>query len=68
VSAARFPHLKITRRFGVGMGFVLLAIVPRFLLRTYFRAIVSAQKRNRTAPNNVLLKPGTLPTTADHPP
>jgi glycosyltransferase involved in cell wall biosynthesis len=69
VSAARFPHLKITRRVGVGMGFVLLAIVPRFLLRTYFRAIVSAQKRNRTAPNNVLLKPGTLPTTApDHPP
>jgi glycosyltransferase involved in cell wall biosynthesis len=67
VSAARFPHLKITRRFAVGMGFVVLGIVPRFLLRTHFRAIVSAQKRNRTAPNNVLLNSPNVPSTApDH--
>jgi glycosyltransferase involved in cell wall biosynthesis len=60
VSAARFPHLKIARRFAVGMGFVLLGIVPRFLLQTHFRAIVSAQKRNRTAPDNSLLNEDIL--------
>lgn len=65
VSAARFPHMKITRRFAVGVGFVLLGIVPRFLLRTYFRVIVSAQKRNRTTPINLLLKTGNLRTTVN---
>lgn len=64
VSAARFPHLRMTRRFAVGMGFIMLGIVPRVLLRTYFRTIVSAQKRNRTAPNNVLLDTANLPRTA----
>jgi glycosyltransferase involved in cell wall biosynthesis len=64
VSAARFPHLKITRRFAVGMGFIVLGIVPRFLLRTYFRAIVSARTRNRTTPGNLLLNAEDLPGAA----
>ncbi len=63
VSAATFPHLKLTRRLAVGMGFVVLGIVPRFLLRTHFSSIVSAQKRNRTAPDNVLLNTGNEPRT-----
>src|ERR1700733_12858719 len=63
VSAATFPHLKLTRRLAVGMGFVVLGIVPRFLLRTHFSSIVSAQKRNRTAPDKVLPNTGNLPST-----
>ena len=63
VSAVTFPHLKLTRRLAIGMGFVVLGIVPRSLLRTHFSSIVSAQKRNRTAPDNVLLSTGDLPRT-----
>ena len=52
ISAARFPHLKLGRRFAVGAGFLALGIIPRFLLRTYFGAIVSPHMRNRTAAGN----------------
>jgi hypothetical protein len=45
------------------VGFVVLGIVPRFLLRTHFSSIVSAQKRNRTAPDKVLSNTGNLPST-----
>jgi glycosyltransferase involved in cell wall biosynthesis len=47
ISAVRFPHLKIYRRFGVALGFVALALVPRPLLRRYFHLIASAQQRNK---------------------
>ncbi len=47
VSALKFPHLKLTRRFSVAVGFVVLGIVPRSILQARFNAIVSPQQRNR---------------------
>jgi glycosyltransferase involved in cell wall biosynthesis len=47
VSAVSFPHLKMSRRFGVAIGFLVLALVPRSLLRRYFDVIASAQQRNK---------------------
>jgi glycosyltransferase involved in cell wall biosynthesis len=65
ISAARFPHLKLGRRFAVGAGFVVLGIIPRFLLRTYFGAIVSPQTRNRSGQRPAIrvesVKPGAAP-------
>jgi glycosyltransferase involved in cell wall biosynthesis len=49
VSAVKFPHLKLSKRFGVAVGFIGLGIMPRPMLRKYFDTIVSPQKRNRTA-------------------
>jgi glycosyltransferase involved in cell wall biosynthesis len=49
VSAARFPHLTLGKRFIVAAGFLALGLIPRFLLRAYFHAITSAQKRNKAA-------------------
>jgi hypothetical protein len=66
VSAATFPHLKLARRFAVGAGFVMLGIVPRFLLRTYFGTIVSAQKRNKTDTGTAPVDSDTLPSAAPH--
>lgn len=60
LSAARFPHLKFGRRFTVGMGFIVLGVVPRFLLRTYFGAIVAAQMRNTASPSRLVLTAGKV--------
>jgi glycosyltransferase involved in cell wall biosynthesis len=48
VSALRYPHLRLIQRFVVAMGFIVLGITPRSMLRMYFDAIVSPQQRNRT--------------------
>jgi glycosyltransferase involved in cell wall biosynthesis len=42
----RFPYLKLTRRFAVAIGFLVLGLLPRSMLRRLFGAITSAQKRN----------------------
>jgi hypothetical protein len=47
VSAIKFPHLQLGKRFGVAIGFIGLGIIPRSMLRKYFDAIVSPQKRKR---------------------
>jgi glycosyltransferase involved in cell wall biosynthesis len=47
VSALKFPHLKLTRRFAVAVAFVVLGIVPRSMLRARFDSIVSPQQRNK---------------------
>jgi glycosyltransferase involved in cell wall biosynthesis len=46
VSAVRFPHLKLAKRFAVAIGFLVLGRLPRSVLRRHFGAITSAQKRN----------------------
>jgi glycosyltransferase involved in cell wall biosynthesis len=58
VSAFEFPHLKLTKRFGVAIGFIVLLMLPRFMLRKYFNAIVSAQKRNISVTPKLQLKAG----------
>jgi glycosyltransferase involved in cell wall biosynthesis len=55
VSAFKFPHLKLTKRVGVALGFIVMGLVPRSMLRTHFDAIVSPQKRNRTVSGKLLL-------------
>lgn len=67
-SALRFPHLKLHQRMVVGMGFLALGLMPRRVLRRYFAAIVSPQKRNKSQSGNLLLDvanaraaPGKLP-------
>jgi glycosyltransferase involved in cell wall biosynthesis len=55
VSAVRFPHLKLRQRLVVGMGFLALGLMPRYLLRRYFATIVSPQKRNKSQSANRLL-------------
>lgn len=47
VSAIKFPHLQLGKRFGVAIGFIGLGIIPRSMLQKYFDAIVSPQKRKR---------------------
>jgi glycosyltransferase involved in cell wall biosynthesis len=49
ISAVKFPHLKLSKRVGVAVGFIGLGIMPRPMLRKYFDTIVSPQKRHRTA-------------------
>jgi glycosyltransferase involved in cell wall biosynthesis len=46
VSAVRFPHLKLAKRFAVAIGFLVLGLLPRSVLRRHFGTITSAQKRN----------------------
>jgi glycosyltransferase involved in cell wall biosynthesis len=45
MSAVRFPHLKLHQRVVVAMGFLGLGLVPRWVLRRHFAAIVSPQTR-----------------------
>jgi glycosyltransferase involved in cell wall biosynthesis len=47
ISAFRFPHLTPIKRIAVAIGFVILGIIPRPVLRAYFAAITAPQKRNR---------------------
>jgi hypothetical protein len=46
ISAVTFPHLNIAKRFGVALGFIIMGVLPRFLLRAHFDTIASAQKRH----------------------
>jgi glycosyltransferase involved in cell wall biosynthesis len=48
VSAVKFPHLKMSKRLGVAAGFIGLGIIPRPMLRKFFAAIVSPQKRKKS--------------------
>jgi hypothetical protein len=48
-SAITFPHLKLVKRFGVAMGFVVMGILPRAILRAHFATIASPQKRHNAA-------------------
>jgi glycosyltransferase involved in cell wall biosynthesis len=58
VSALRFPHLTLGKRFKVAVGFVALGLIPRFMLRAYFDAITSPQKRNKMASAKLLFNAG----------
>jgi glycosyltransferase involved in cell wall biosynthesis len=46
VSAIKFPHLKLVKRFGVALGFIVMGTVPRSTLRAHFHAIASPHKRH----------------------
>ena len=48
-SAITFPHLKLAKRFGVAMGFVVMGFLPRAILRAHFAAIASPRKRHNAA-------------------
>lgn len=68
LSAIRFPHLRPHQRLIVGMGFLALGLMPRHLLRRYFAALVSPQKRNKSQSANRPMEianapaaPGKLP-------
>jgi glycosyltransferase involved in cell wall biosynthesis len=45
-SAVTFPHLNVAKRFGVAIGFVVMGILPRSMLRAHFNRIAAAQKRH----------------------
>jgi glycosyltransferase involved in cell wall biosynthesis len=64
LSAVRFPHLKPHQRLVVGIGFLALGLMPRWLLRRYFAAIVSPQKRNKNQSRNLLLDVGNAPAAS----
>jgi hypothetical protein len=49
-SAFTFPHLKLIKRFGVAVGFIVVRTLPRSMLHTYFDTIATAQKRNNATP------------------
>jgi glycosyltransferase involved in cell wall biosynthesis len=57
-SAFRFPHLAFGKRITVLMGFLGLGLIPRFMLRVYFAAITSPQKRNKMASGKSLFGAG----------
>jgi len=61
LSAVRFPHLKLHQRLVVGVGFLALGLMPRWVLRRYFAAIVSPQKRNMSQSSNLLLDVANAP-------
>lgn len=61
LSAVRFPHLKPHQRLVVGMGFLALGLMPRYVLRKHFAAIVSPQKRNKSQSANSRLGAPTAP-------
>jgi glycosyltransferase involved in cell wall biosynthesis len=46
-SAFTFPHLTARKRIGVALGFILLGLLPRWMLRPYFNAITSPRQRNK---------------------
>ncbi len=49
VSALRFPHLTITKRFMVAIGFIMLGVMPRAMLRARFDAVTAAQQQHKVA-------------------
>jgi glycosyltransferase involved in cell wall biosynthesis len=63
LSAVRFPHLKLHQRLVVGVGFLALGLLPRWVLRRYFASIVSPQKRNKTQSANLLLDAANDPAS-----
>ena len=61
VSAVRFPHLKLHQRLVVTMGFLALGLMPRWVLRRYFAAIVSPQNRNKSQSAGLRLDSANAP-------
>jgi glycosyltransferase involved in cell wall biosynthesis len=51
-SAIKFPHLKLTKRFSVAIGFILMGSLPRSMLHAYFNTIATPQKRNNAIPGS----------------
>jgi glycosyltransferase involved in cell wall biosynthesis len=49
VSALKFPHLTFTKRFMVAIGFIMLGVVPRAMLRPHFNAVTSPQQQHKIA-------------------
>jgi len=49
VSALRFPHLTLAKRFLVAMGFIMLGAMPRAMLRAHFDAVTSPQQQHKIA-------------------
>jgi glycosyltransferase involved in cell wall biosynthesis len=47
ISALKFPHLKLTKRFVVAFGFIVLGIMPRSMLRAHFDAVTLPQQHNK---------------------
>ena len=68
LSAVRFPHLKLHQRLVVGLGFLALGFMPRWVLRRYFAAIVSPQKRNKSQSASLLLDAANAPAPEKSPP
>ena len=68
LSAVRFPHLKPHQRVVVGMGFLALGLMPRWVLRRYFAAIVSPQKRNKSQSASLLLDVASARAASGKPP
>jgi len=52
-SAFTFPHLKVTKRFSVAIGFIAMGIMPRYMLHSYFDTIATPQKRKNATVVNV---------------
>jgi hypothetical protein len=49
-SAVRFPHLKLSKRFSVAIGFIAMGTMPRSMLHSYFDTIAMPQKRKNATP------------------
>jgi glycosyltransferase involved in cell wall biosynthesis len=49
VAAFKFPHLEPAKRLGVAIGFIVMGMMPRAILRNHFNAITSPQKRHAAA-------------------
>ena len=47
VSALRFPHLTFIKRFMVAIGFIMLGVMPRAMLRAHFDAVSSPQQQHK---------------------
>jgi glycosyltransferase involved in cell wall biosynthesis len=68
VSAVRFPHLKPHQRLVVAMGFLALGLMPRWVLRRHFAAIVSPQHRNKNPSASSLFDVTDAPATFENHP
>jgi hypothetical protein len=65
-SAFTFPHLKLTKRFSVAIGFIAMGTLPRSMLHTYFDIIAMAQKRKDAIPAAQRLSPNGSHPSIDH--
>jgi glycosyltransferase involved in cell wall biosynthesis len=61
MSAVRFPHLKPHQRLVVAVGFLALGLMPRWVLRRHFAAIVSPQNRNKSQSAGLRLDAANAP-------
>jgi glycosyltransferase involved in cell wall biosynthesis len=67
-SAVQFPHLKLPQRLVVAMGFLALGLLPRWVLRRHFSAIVSPQMRNKNQSASSPLDAADAPATLEKSP